>query len=45
MGGVMNNEHAEKFITMGVQFILAGSDTGLLAGAGQQRVTELRNLK
>lgn len=45
MGGVMNNEHAQSFVAMGVQFILAGSDTGLLANAAQQRTIELRNLK
>ena len=44
MGGIGNNDHAQKFISMGVQFVLGGSDTALLANGAQQRTSELRKL-
>lgn len=44
MGGVANNEHLQKFIAMGVRFVLAGADTGFLAAAASQRAKAIRDM-
>ncbi|MCZ6772831.1 MAG: aldolase/citrate lyase family protein, partial [Proteobacteria bacterium] len=44
MGGVANNEHLQKFIAMGVRFVLAGADTGFLTAAASQRAKAIRDM-
>ena len=44
MGGVNNDEHAKRYVDMGVRFILGGADTGFLASGAATRTAALRQL-
>jgi hypothetical protein len=44
MGGVYSPILMQKFIGMGVQFILAGSELGFLMTCAKERVGSLREL-
>jgi hypothetical protein len=42
MGGVYDPPHMEKYVRMGMRFILSGSDLSLLMAAGKERTGFLR---
>lgn len=44
MGGVYDQEWASRYIGMGVQMVLAGSDHGLLLEAATSRAKFLRQI-
>lgn len=44
MGGIYNHALMEKYIKMGVRFMLGGADLGFIMGAAQKRVKFLRDL-
>jgi 4-hydroxy-2-oxoheptanedioate aldolase len=45
IGGCGNPEHLQNYIKMGVQFILGGADSGLLAAAAAEQSSKLRALQ
>ena len=44
VGGVPNDVHAQRYIGMGVRFVLAGAETGFLAAGAKARSGDLRKL-
>ena len=44
-GGVYDLELVRRYVGMGVRFLLAGGDTGLMIAAGSQRVASLREIE
>jgi len=44
-GGVNAPDLVTRYVDMGVRFLLAAGDTGLVISSGQQRVKTLRNIK
>lgn len=44
MGGIYDHALMEKYINMGVRFVLGGSDTALLMSAAKQRAAFLRSI-
>jgi len=44
MGGVPNDVHAQRYIAMGVRFVLAGAETAFLAAGAKARSGDLRKL-
>ena len=44
MGGVYDHDLMEKYIKMGVRFMLGGADLGFIMGAATARATFLRTL-
>lgn len=44
VGGVGNNQHLQDYVTMGVRFILAGSETAFMASGAKARSDGLRGL-
>lgn len=44
MGGVYNFDLMQKYIGLGARLVLAGSDLGLMIGAGKEQTTRLRNM-
>ena len=45
MGGIVNNDHAQTYIDMGVRFVLAGAETGFIAAGAKARTEGLRKLR
>ena len=45
MGGVYEPKLMEKYIGLGMRFILSGSDLSFLLAGGRERANFLRNLK
>lgn len=45
MGGVYDQEHAARYISMGAQFLLSGNDHSYLMAGASARATFLRDLK
>jgi len=44
MGGIYNFDLMQRYIELGTRLVLAGSDLGLMIGAGKEQTTKLRNL-
>ena len=45
MGGVVDHTLMEKYIGMGMRFILSGNDTGFLMAGARERANFLHGLK
>ena len=44
MGGIYSPDLIEKYVTMGVQMVLGGSDLGLMISAGKEQTAKIRNM-
>ena len=44
MGGIYSPDLIEKYVKMGVQLVLGGSDLGLMISAGKEQTAKIRNM-
>ena len=44
MGGIYSPDLIEKYVHMGVQMVLGGSDLGLMISAGKEQTAKIRNM-
>ena len=44
MGGIYSPDLIEKYVKMGVQMVLGGSDLGLMISAGKEQTAKIRNM-